>query len=133
MKESNFYMVKQPVIKKMEFLGNSNFIAKDNSLNVKIDIKIKKESSMIDKKAQVSLTINLNEKYNLEEVPFILKAEILGQFIWKEEATREEIEIFLNSTAPSIMLSYIRPIISNVVTYSGFPAFIIPFLDLRAE
>lgn len=133
MKNSSFTMIKQPVIKKMEFLGNNDFSSDKKDSKVKMEIKIKKESSTSERKAQVFLELNLNKECKLEEVPFILKAEIMGQFSWDNKATEEEINIFLNSTSPSILLSYMRPIVSNLITFSGLPAFIIPFLDLRME
>ena len=130
MKESNFFLIKQPVIKKMDFTGNNDF-SFGNDSKVKLDIQIKKESSTKERKAQITLSLTLNNDCKIDEVPFILKSEIVGQFVWNEEATKEEIEHFINANAPSILLSYMRPVISNIVTYSGFPAFIIPFLDLR--
>lgn len=114
----------------MDFTGNNDF-SFGNDSKVKLDIQIKKESSTKERKAQITLSLTLNNDCKIDEVPFVLKSEIVGQFAWNEEATKEEIEHFINANAPSILLSYMRPVISNIITYSGFPAFIIPFLDLR--
>ena len=131
MKESSFKLIKQPLIKKMEFIGNNEFDIQKENVDIEIGIKFTNECSTTQNKAQVSLNINLNAQKDIKDIPFLLNAEIIGQFSWNN-ATSEEIEVFLNSVAPSILLSYMRPIISNLVTYSGFPAYIIPFLDLRA-
>ncbi|MGL4902932.1 MAG: protein-export chaperone SecB [Cetobacterium sp.] len=133
MKKSNFNLLKQPLIKKMDFLSNTEFDQNTSKANINIDIKITNELSTTQNKAQVFLMIMLNTEKDIKDVPFILKSEILGQFSWEENATEEEISDFLNSVAPSILLSYMRPIISNIITYSGLPPYIIPFLDLRVN
>lgn len=133
MKKSNFNLLKQPLIKKMDFLSNTEFDQSTNKANINIDIKITNELSTTQNKAQVFLMIMLNTEKDIKDVPFILKSEILGQFSWEENATETEISDFLNSVAPSILLSYMRPIISNIITYSGLPPYIIPFLDLRVN
>lgn len=133
MKKSNFNLLKQPLVKKMDFLSNTEFDQNINKANINIDIKITNELSTTQNKAQVFLMIMLNTEKDIKDVPFILKSEILGQFSWEENATEAEISDFLNSVAPSILLSYMRPIISNIITYSGLPPYIIPFLDLRAN
>lgn len=135
MKESKFNLLRQPLIRKMDFLSNSEFgTDKSNSnVNIKLDIDIKIETSTTQNKAQVFLTLKLNTDKEIKEVPFILTSEIMGQFSWSDETEPVELTDFLNSVAPSILLSYMRPIISNIITYSGLPPYIIPFLDLRVK
>lgn len=133
MKKSNFSLLKQPLIKKMDFLSNPDFDTNLDKSNINIDIEITNELSTTQNKGQIFLTIKLNTEKEIKEVPFILRGEIFGQFSWNENATESEISDFLNSVAPSILLSYMRPIISNIITYSGLPPYIIPFLDLRAN
>ena len=54
-----------------------------------------------------------------------------SKFIWEEELTEEEIINALEINATSLLISYIRPLVALVTGSSKYPAWNIPFLDMR--
>lgn len=128
MKKSLFQMKGLPIITNLKFDVSKEFnFAIDQSLELEINVKTKifaKEK----KSANVELELELfpNEKNR----PFYLKAISIAYFIWAEGLDEKTIEGLLKVNAPAIMLSYIRPIISNITTFSGQPPLLIPLIDL---
>ena len=129
MKKSHFQLKEQPKILKLNFDGNPNYKnKKSTSLELEIDTKFEKNDEL--QEAVVFLHIKINDKELNEKIPFYLEAMITGSFVWKNESD-EIINNFLETNAPSILLSFMRPVISNIITYAGYPPYLIPFLDLR--
>lgn len=126
-KKSSFQLNGLPIIKDLQFSRVSNTLENQNP---KINITISSNSKKVENKNEgiVELDIKLN---SLEIEFFELQAKIVANFFWTNDAKDEEVESFLNRSASAIVLSYIRPVISNITTYAGLPPFIIPFLDLR--
>lgn len=66
-----------------------------------------------------------------DEIPFYIEAEMYSKFIWDEELSEKEIKNALEINAPSLLVSYIRPLIALVTGNSKYPSWNIPFLDMR--
>lgn len=129
MKRSIFQMRGLPKILKIEFDVNKEFdFEKANSLKLEFDIThtIKKYKDKNEAIVKLSIIIFPNEI----KAPFSCKTEAVAQFIWGEGVPEETITQLLNTNAPALILSYVRPIISQITTFSGQPPFIIPLLDL---
>ncbi len=126
-KESPFQLVKLPVIKDLKFSTASNIL---ENKKPKINISIKGNSKRVENKNEAIIELDLELK-TLEADFFELNAKIVANCSWNNGVTEKEISAFLDVTAPALMLSYIRPVISNITTYAGVPPFIIPLLDLR--
>lgn len=128
MKKSFFQMEGFPIISDLNFEISRNFdFEKIQEIEVEIDVKtgiLKKEIT----RATVQLEVELfPQKQNNN--PFYLKATSFASFIWAEGLDEDLIEKMLKINAPSIMLSFIRPIISSITTYAGQPPLIIPLID----
>lgn len=132
MKKSLFQLKENPKILNLLMESNSEFdLKKNKKLNVELNIESKYEKDNEKKEAKVLLKIRINDKNNINgDVPFYIEADIVGYFFWNKVES-SDVDIFLETNGPSILLSYIRPVISNLITYSGYPPYIIPFLDLR--
>lgn len=117
---------KNPRLKKLSFEVNNNF-KKDEK--IELDIDSKTNINRTGNKANVSLTLNIFKKEDLEKVPFFIQIEMSGEFRWPEELEEELLNVLLNSNAPAILLSYIRPYISTVTSGAGYPALILPLID----
>lgn len=127
MKKSLFQMKGLPIITNLKFDVSKKFnFTVEQSLDLEINVKTKifakdKNSANI----QLELELFPNEKNR----PFYLKAISIAAFIWSEGLDEETIKTLLEVNAPAIMLSFIRPIISNVTTFSGQPPLLIPLID----
>lgn len=65
------------------------------------------------------------------EAPFTLNMEIFAMFKWFADYEEEDLEHLLNINAPSLLLSYARPVIASITKESGLDAYNIPFYDFR--
>lgn len=125
-KESNFQLINLPKILKFKFDANQESISDKTNLN--LGVSSKSEINYEDKIIQIQLEINIETE---KGGPFQIDSTIVGDFKFKNNPEEDELMIFVKSIAPSILLSYSRPIISQFITYSGYPPYIIPLLDLR--
>lgn len=94
------------------------------SLNPKIK-RLKNE-----KKAVVSLEFKLFEK-NTKKFPIWAKIKNQAEFEW--DTDDEMAENLLKTAAPAHLLSYIRPLVSQLTTMSDLPALIIPLMRFSKE
>lgn len=121
---------KNPRLKRLEFEINEDF---NNENLVGLDLNVKTNIDRIENKAIVSLRLNIFEKENIEDAPFFVEIEMSGEFRWPESIDEETLEVLLNSNAPAILLSYIRPYISTITSGAGYPALILPLMDFTKD
>ena len=119
LKESKFKFEK-PILKRFSFNENEAFEKKEE---LKMEIELEKEIT-----GGVSVIL---KTVNSNEIPFFIEIEMYSKFIWEEELTEEEIINALEINAPSLLISYIRPLVALVTGSSKYPAWNIPFLDMR--
>ena len=50
---------------------------------------------------------------------------------WEDELEDMLVDKLLKANATSLILSYMRPIISNITNNSKYPVFNLPFLDMQ--
>ena len=124
LKESKFKFEK-PILKRFSFNENEAFEKKEE---LKIEIELEKEIERKETTGGVSVIL---KTVNSNEIPFFIEIEMYSKFIWEEELTEEEIINALEINAPSLLISYIRPLVALVTGSSKYPAWNIPFLDMR--
>ena len=124
LKESKFKFEK-PILKRFSFNENEAFEKKEE---LKIEIELAKEIERKEKTGGVSVIL---KTVNSNEIPFFIEIEMYSKFIWEEELTEEEIINALEINATSLLISYIRPLVALVTGSSKYPAWNIPFLDMR--
>lgn len=128
---SNFRFSNPQVIK-FNFELNDAFVPKENQiLNVEKEFhlqvsEIEKDNEM--NKVVIVLEIKIgNEK---PDSPFRIEVAEAALFKWKDGIyDQKKLNRLLNHNAPALLLSYIRPMITNVTANSKFPAYQLPFVD----
>lgn len=127
--ESKFRII-MPKLKKLEYEFNNKYEKQDS-----IKLKIQTETKILKKvnNAIVSLKLQVfdKNKYELNEVPFYICIIMFSEFEWDDNVDEKVIPTLLESNAPAVILSYIRPFISNLTTGSGYPPLIIPLLNFK--
>lgn len=125
--ESNFKF-SNPYLKKMDFEINKDFNKDEyeGDMNPKAKLLVRKSKDSDKNIAWVFLNITLGEK--TKEYPFFLECEMFSDFHWTKDIDNS-IDQYLELNAPSLLLSYMRPIISNITGSSGFAPFHMPFID----
>lgn len=125
MEKSNFQF-SNPQLDSLEFKLNDNFETKDNQkIVIKPVFETKIQRVKDDNIAKVYLSIDINEN-----VLFSLNATIFAFFKWDDNVYNDEqIDNLLKYNASSLLIAYLRPIVSNITNMAGIPTYNIPFID----
>lgn len=129
MKESKFKF-KNPVLEMLEFSVNQNFDKEEfDGITIEGETQIAK---MKDKNiAFVELCLEIGEKSS--SAPFWINITMRAEFKWGKDMETELVDKLLKSNAPSLLLSYMRPIIANITGSSEYPMFNIPYMDMAGN
>ncbi len=127
MKNSKFQF-SNPNLTKLVFKANPDFeqsLYKGISLESKTHILKSKENS----NAIVELIVLVGKE--VREYPFFVEVAMNAEFMWEKELDEEVVDDLLKKNAPSLILSYIRPIIATVTNNSQYPVFNLPYIDMQ--
>ena len=127
MKNSKFQF-SNPNLTELIFKTNVDFeqsLYKGMSLESKTNVLKSKESN----NAIVELKILVGKEENT--YPFFVKAVMNAEFKWEKELDENTVDDLLKKNAPSLILSYIRPIIATVTNNSQYPVFNLPYIDMQ--
>jgi preprotein translocase subunit SecB len=86
-----------------------------------------------DTGAKVIFTLKIFDQEKLSEVPFFMQVSMKGFFRWDESMDEEIYKKLLRTNAPAILLSYIRPFVSQLTSASGYPPLILPLIDFSSN
>ncbi|MBK2401733.1 protein-export chaperone SecB [Erysipelothrix sp. strain 2 (EsS2-6-Brazil)] len=129
MKESQFQF-KNPVVLELVFTYNESFNhEEDFFLENEFTQSISRHET--EPKAYVELELEVKSESN---TPFYLKIKQASEFVWESDIfSKDEIDQLLSINAPTILLSYMRPIVSTITASSPLPAFNLPFIDFTSN
>ena len=117
---------KNPKLLKLNYGLNTNF---KNEGYINLDMKSKTSIKKGDSTAFVLLELKVFDNNSTVNVPFYIDISMEGQFFWDGGFNEKDIGKLLKSNGPAILLSYIRPYISNITVGAGFPPLILPLID----
>jgi len=116
----------------MEFCINEEFeSSQDKEVKIAVNMGVQIDRSATDNNARVSLTLEIGKKDS--EDPFYVCATEMAEFRWSEALNNEMVEKMLNQNAPSLLLGYLRPIISQITAASPYSAYNLPFIDFSRK
>ena len=116
----------------MEFCINEEFeSSQDKEVKIAVNMGVQIDRSATDNNARVSLTLEIGKKDS--EDPFYVCATEMAEFRWSEALNNEMVEKMLNQNAPSLLLGYLRPIISQITAASPYNAYNLPFIDFSEK
>ena len=125
MKES-FFKLKSQFTEEIIFKKNNNF--KDKK--IKLEFPHRLEIKNIDEtSSNIKLTFNIFSEKKLLDSPFFISITQSGVFEYPKDIDKKMLKGLLNVSAPAVLLSYIRGMISQVTAFSGYPALIIPLIN----
>ncbi len=124
-----------------QIINKPKLVKLDYSLNDEVDInkQIELELSHVininrykNNKATVTLSVLFFEE-QLENAPFNMHLEIQGIFSWKDELNENQklLSALLQSNAPAILYSYLRPIVSLITIEGGLPPLTLPLVNFN--
>ncbi len=128
MQESNVQF-RNPILKKINYHLNEDF---DRNKFDKFDLKI--QTNLItqkdEKQAIVKLCGELGELN--ENFPFYIEIELEAPFKWTKDVPEDIAKNLLKRNAPTLLLSYMRPIVAFITSQSGI-TYNIPYVDFTKE
>lgn len=126
------FQFSNPSLTKMEFCINEEFeSSQDKEVKIAVNMGVQIDRSATDNNARVSLTLEIGKKDS--EDPFYVCATEMAEFRWSETLNNEMVEKMLNQNAPSLLLGYLRPIISQITAASPYNAYNLPFIDFSRK
>ena len=129
MQESNFQF-KNPILKKINYHLNEDF---DRDKFDKIDLKF--QTNVIGKKSEKQAIVKLRGEFgeSNENFPFYIEIELEAPFKWTEDVPENVAKNLLRRNAPTLLLSYMRPIVAFITSQSGIVPYNIPYIDFTKE
>jgi preprotein translocase subunit SecB len=129
--KSDFQLTRQRLIS-VSYEHNPKFEAKGS---VDLDMDVQLQHSPVEGKpaARLIMIFSIFKESPLEAVPFKISATIQGDFSWAESVPPEDVQKLLAVNAPTVLMAYIRPIISQLTVFSGIPALVVPLINFAAQ
>ena len=126
------FQFSNPSLTKMEFCINEEFeSSQDKEVKIAVNMGVQIDRSATDNNARVSLTLEIGKKDSEDQ--FYVCATEMAEFRWSEALNNEMVEKMLNQNAPSLLLGYLRPIISQITAASPYNAYNLPFIDFSRK
>ena len=130
--ENSAFQFSNPALVGLEFNLNEEYRNEESEeINININLSVSVERLEHENTAKVTLKLQLCE--NSKNVPFYISASEAAYFSWEESLEEKRIEKLLNQNAPSLLLSYIRPVITQITAASPFEAYNIPFINFTNQ
>ena len=115
----------------VEYGYNEKFISNpEKKIPIEFSLTPKIKRVRKEKKAIVSLELKLFKK-SVKDFPIWAKVKNQAEFEW--DIDDKTAETLLETAAPAHLLSYIRPLISQLTTMSDLPALIIPLINFSKK
>ena len=125
---TSLFQFTDPSIIYVKFIENNGFEKKENEdIEINASIKIKK-GEISGNECSVNAIVTVGEE--TDKVPFLIEIEITANFRWSKEIN---IDAFLEQNAPSLLISYVRPIIAMITGSSHYPAYHLPFINFANQ
>ncbi|MGN1113219.1 MAG: protein-export chaperone SecB [Acutalibacteraceae bacterium] len=131
MEESSFKFA-EPFVSKIVFNINEEFIDAEK-LNIDNMFNVSVSRDTQENLAKVDLEIIVGQKKFTDSIPFYINMVISSMFFWDDIYDEDTLHLLLSKDAPSLLLSYARPLIANITNMSPFPAYNLPFYSFTED
>ncbi|QQE31659.1 protein-export chaperone SecB [Streptococcus lutetiensis] len=128
----------RPILKEAIFLSNETHLS-EGELTFKFEVNAEEPQNSEENNkqyAKVFLTVSnfdfLPENQENIEEPYFLRVTMGATFTWFKDSPYD-VDNLLKINAPSLLLSYIRPVITDLTGLSEYNEEFIPFIDFSAN
>ncbi|MCI8955636.1 MAG: hypothetical protein HFG29_01455 [Eubacterium sp.] len=129
MKISNFQFT-TPMLMKFDYDVNNDFKHTDTEIEMEVHLDVNVNRLDNKNEAIVELYIQIGEEDGT--TPFCIKVIEGARFKWDDgEYSESDINNLLHKNAPSLLLSYVRPIIASVTSMTPFDTYKLPFINFN--
>ena len=117
----------------IEYKLNPEYSAGEESEEIQLEIASETIVRKSGTDAKVILILNVFKERDIQQVPFSIQITMEGYFTWGQDLDEETCDRLLRTNAPAVLLSYIRPYVSQLTSGSGYPPLILPLMDFRSN
>lgn len=123
-----------PTVSEFDLKVNEQFDIVDGleQLDIKTMIEMPPELE-IDWSSAVPVYLSLFVNLDRDQVPYKISSKISSYFKVDDEISNVDALQILQTDAATILLSYLRPLVSMMTAASGFPAMTLPMIDFNSE
>lgn len=132
----SFFQFDKPTLQELVFLPKPNFEKEKESQNIILKSGFSKPENPTKETytSFVTLTVTNNSDMKItEDIPYLLRVTMGAKFKWQGSLDQDQEAQLLKVNAASLLLSYIRPIVSSVTGDSSFKTEYLPFIDFTSE
>ncbi len=119
-----------PHVSDFQFKINKEYIPDNDSNSLQIKLNVKKANIKSESDGGKQQYVELNMIIGDENSPFTFNAVIGADFRWSRELDNETVDNLINKNAVSLLIGYLRPIISQFTVQAGITPLNLPFIDL---
>jgi len=132
----SIFSFSDPVLKESHFVANKDYNPDSKEENRPLSLlgattnPKKEENGYTSAISSLTVTnLDKNGKFDKQIYPYLIVVTFATSFKWPNNVDQSDVDTFLKLNAPSLILSYMRPYISNLTGASEFDKFDIPFID----
>ena len=127
------FQFKTPVLTNLEFAVNDKFNSEGKD-SVKIPVSMFVNIDRTDdtsNEATVALKVEIGDRS--DKCPYFINITEQAGFKWPDGLTEKQRDLLLNQNAPSLLLSYIRPVVAQTTAASEYGEYNIPFMNFTKK
>jgi len=125
----SFIDFNKPIITELFYKSNDSFNPNNFEHNSNVDFKINFDTNVNRHESDPCAWVTLSLIIDDNSLPFTTKISMRTNVKWDEGSEEDLVEQTLKINVPALLLSYIRPILSQITNYSPFNSIEIPFCD----
>jgi len=118
---------KRYIVNKIDFRHNPEY----RGGKANMDINFGHAIAIKNSEAHITLRCILFGNAKTEEKPFHLEVHMTGLFGFKGELEEEELKKLLRNHGLTVLFPYLRALITNITSSSGFPPIILPIINVN--
>lgn len=125
MRQSSF-RYRKPILKELNYKIKDDFSNDDNAeVSFESNIEVERNENKPIAKVTLSCTID-NDTF-----PFSIFISMATMVKWENtiDNNSDMVKVILEKSVPALLLSYIRPLVSQITSHSPYRAFDIPFIN----
>ncbi len=119
-----------PHVSEFNFKINKEYKSNNDQDSLPIAFNIKKGNVKTESDGASQQFVELTMTIGNENSPFTFYAVIGADFRWSRELDDETVQNLINKNAVSLLIGYLRPIISQFTVQAGVTPLNLPFIDL---
>ncbi len=127
MQNSDFQLINQKLIH-VDYMINDVYVSSGSGIPLDLDYHIEKNIDEENRKAIVDLNLKIFNKDNIENYPFYFDIKIRGWFSWESSNLNST---YFDVNAPAALMAYLRPVVSQLTSFSGYPPLILPLVNFK--